>query len=198
VWLSLVEHLVRDEGVAGSNPATPTNSTNKALISRIYLKPQINYDYAEYTSRDTSERFGWSASSKTATGLGARASGFPTTYAALYGPRLEAKFYAAVGTKPALAKQEFNEWLAETEGRISAIRGNRNGDGIALTPRQARALAGEWYHWFIVRHPLVMLLKISIAHFMEMLSPASADGSTSKRRTKQTHRLGEFGRFDHW
>ena len=24
VWLSLVEHLVRDEGVAGSNPATPT------------------------------------------------------------------------------------------------------------------------------------------------------------------------------
>jgi hypothetical protein len=26
VWLSLVEHLVRDEGVAGSNPATPTIS----------------------------------------------------------------------------------------------------------------------------------------------------------------------------
>jgi hypothetical protein len=26
VWLSLVEHLVRDEGVAGSNPATPTNN----------------------------------------------------------------------------------------------------------------------------------------------------------------------------
>jgi hypothetical protein len=25
VWLSLVVHLVRDEGVAGSNPATPTN-----------------------------------------------------------------------------------------------------------------------------------------------------------------------------
>src|ERR1700719_3941025 len=27
VWLSLVEHLVRDEGVAGSNPATPTNKS---------------------------------------------------------------------------------------------------------------------------------------------------------------------------
>ena len=25
VWLSLVEHRVRDAGVAGSNPATPTN-----------------------------------------------------------------------------------------------------------------------------------------------------------------------------
>jgi hypothetical protein len=24
VWLSLVEHYVRDVGVAGSNPATPT------------------------------------------------------------------------------------------------------------------------------------------------------------------------------
>jgi hypothetical protein len=24
VWLSLVEHLVRDEGVVGSNPITPT------------------------------------------------------------------------------------------------------------------------------------------------------------------------------
>ena len=28
MWLSLVEHLVRDEGVAGSNPATPTNQIN--------------------------------------------------------------------------------------------------------------------------------------------------------------------------
>ena len=26
VWLSLVEHRVRDAGVAGSNPATPTKS----------------------------------------------------------------------------------------------------------------------------------------------------------------------------
>jgi hypothetical protein len=26
VYLSLVAHLVRDEGVAGSNPATPTNT----------------------------------------------------------------------------------------------------------------------------------------------------------------------------
>ena len=25
-WLSLVEHLVRDQGVGGSNPLSPTNS----------------------------------------------------------------------------------------------------------------------------------------------------------------------------
>gem|GEM_PF-1730144 len=27
VWLSPVEHLVRDEGVGGSNPLTPTHNT---------------------------------------------------------------------------------------------------------------------------------------------------------------------------
>jgi hypothetical protein len=35
-------HLVRDEGVAGSNPATPTSSTTKALIGRSYLQTLIN------------------------------------------------------------------------------------------------------------------------------------------------------------
>ena len=38
-------------------------------------------------------------------------------------------------------------------GRIATIRAERNGEGIALTPQQARALAGEWYEWFIARHP---------------------------------------------
>ena len=28
VWLSPVEHLVRDEGVEGSNPFTPTNTNS--------------------------------------------------------------------------------------------------------------------------------------------------------------------------
>jgi len=37
-----VMHLVRDEGVAGSNPATPTSSTTKALIGRSYLQTLIN------------------------------------------------------------------------------------------------------------------------------------------------------------
>jgi hypothetical protein len=27
-WLSLVEHLVRDQGVGGSNPLSPTNLFN--------------------------------------------------------------------------------------------------------------------------------------------------------------------------
>src|SRR5437899_2042369 len=38
-WLSLVEHLVRDQGVGGSNPLSPTNTSNSlqpcdALIKR--------------------------------------------------------------------------------------------------------------------------------------------------------------------
>ena len=37
MWLSLVEHLVRDEGVAGSNPATPTKQLpkNQRRLGRI-------------------------------------------------------------------------------------------------------------------------------------------------------------------
>ena len=30
-WLSLVEHLVRDQGVGGSNPLSPTNSFQLSL-----------------------------------------------------------------------------------------------------------------------------------------------------------------------
>ena len=42
----------------------------------------------------------------------------------------------------------------EVDARIEAIRAERTGEGVALTPRQARALAGEWYEWFIARHPV--------------------------------------------
>jgi hypothetical protein len=36
-WAEPLTSLVRDEGVAGSNPATPTSSTNKVLIALIFL-----------------------------------------------------------------------------------------------------------------------------------------------------------------
>jgi hypothetical protein len=32
-WLSLVEHLVRDQGVGGSNPLSPTNNFNALQTS---------------------------------------------------------------------------------------------------------------------------------------------------------------------
>ena len=75
-------------------------------------------------------------------------------YGRRHGQRLEAKFFAAAMTGPAEAKRLFREWENEVDGRIEAIRAERTGKGIALTPQQARALAGEWYEWFIARHPV--------------------------------------------
>ncbi|HEV3160401.1 MAG TPA: hypothetical protein VGZ89_10505 [Xanthobacteraceae bacterium] len=75
-------------------------------------------------------------------------------YGRRYGPRFEAKFSVPASAGAHAAKQKFREWDAEIEGRIAAIRAERNGEGIALTPQQARALAGEWYLWFTARHPV--------------------------------------------
>jgi hypothetical protein len=73
-------------------------------------------------------------------------------YGRLYGPRVEAKFFASASTKRHEAKQLFGEWLSEVESRISNIRAQRKGEGLASTRQQARALAGEWYDWFLARH----------------------------------------------
>jgi hypothetical protein len=75
-------------------------------------------------------------------------------YGRLYRARHEAKFFRPASAKPHEAKRDFGEWLAEVESRVDTIRKQRKGEGVALTRRQARALAGEWYDWFIARHPL--------------------------------------------
>ena len=74
-------------------------------------------------------------------------------YGRLYGPSVEAKFFAPASTTAHDAKQLFREWEAEVQGWIATIRAQRNGDGVSLTPRQVRALAGEWYDWFITPWP---------------------------------------------
>ena len=71
----------------------------------------------------------------------------------------EAKFFAPASDGPHIAKQKFREWDAEVTARIEAIRAERKGEGISLTRQQARALAGEWYHWFIGRHPTTDLVQ---------------------------------------
>jgi hypothetical protein len=73
-------------------------------------------------------------------------------YRQLHGQYHVAKFYAPPGTKPHEAKRLFGEWLAEVEGHIANIRAQRTGEGVSLTREQARALAGEWYAWFLARH----------------------------------------------
>jgi hypothetical protein len=56
------------------------------------------------------------------------------------------------GTSPSEAKAKQGEWLAEIETRIAALRAAKNGHGQPLTRRNAHALAGEWYRWFIARN----------------------------------------------
>jgi integrase len=75
-------------------------------------------------------------------------------YGRRHGQRFEAKFFAAAKTGVAEAKRLFREWEDEVDARIEVIRAQRTGKGVALTPRQARAMAGEWYEWFLARHPV--------------------------------------------
>ena len=73
-------------------------------------------------------------------------------YGRLYGAHYEAKFSAPKTTKSQEVKRLFGEWLSEVEGRIAAIRAERDGTGRALTRAEARRLAGDWYEWFTARH----------------------------------------------
>ena len=72
-------------------------------------------------------------------------------YAKLYGRSSEEWFNSGPVTA-LIARAKCRDWLTEIEGRIATIRAERNGQGRPLTPMQARALAGEWYHWFTTKH----------------------------------------------
>lgn len=71
-------------------------------------------------------------------------------YAKLYGQRTEERLNT--GPMPVLlARAQHREWSSEIEARFATIRAQRKGEGRALTPKEARALAGEWYGWFTAR-----------------------------------------------
>jgi hypothetical protein len=70
-------------------------------------------------------------------------------YARLYGTRWEAKLSLPPELKHQEAKARAAGWIAEIESRIAAIRAKQRGERQALTQRQATALAGEWYKWFV-------------------------------------------------
>jgi integrase len=70
-------------------------------------------------------------------------------YRTRFGGGWEERFSAKAGTAIGDAKREMNEWLAEIERRIAAIRDEAAGRGRSLTRREALALAGEWYRWFV-------------------------------------------------
>ena len=74
-------------------------------------------------------------------------------YGKLYGdgaPQWEAWFNS--GDVDRLKAQALHrEWLSEIEARIANIRAEGKGEGHTLTPQGARALAGEWYKWFVTQ-----------------------------------------------
>jgi integrase len=71
-------------------------------------------------------------------------------YAKLYGQRSEERLNT--GPMPVLlARAKHREWSSEIEARFANIRAQRKGEGRTLTPKEARAIAGEWYEWFTAR-----------------------------------------------
>src|SRR5215470_13147190 len=78
--------------------------------------------------------------------------GVRVEYQRLDGPGCEAIFWAPAGTTPQQTKADYAEWQALIERRITALREAGGGGGQDLTQRQAGALAGEWYRWFVSLH----------------------------------------------
>jgi integrase len=73
-------------------------------------------------------------------------------YAKLHQVRREERFTLSREFSQSVAKAKHSEWLAEIETRIERLRAHQNGRGQPLTQMQARALAGQWYQWFISQH----------------------------------------------
>jgi integrase len=71
---------------------------------------------------------------------------------ALFKQRWEVKFHAPASVLPAQAKVLFSQWQAEIDDRFATLRAKQRGEGRDLTQREARALAGEWYRWFVGQH----------------------------------------------
>jgi hypothetical protein len=73
-------------------------------------------------------------------------------YERLYGKRWEERWRIAPGTPVAERKRQCAEFLAERSRRFEAIRAAKRGEGIDLSHKDALALAGKWYSWFVARH----------------------------------------------
>src|ERR1700752_4731807 len=80
-----MHRCVRDEGVAGSNPATPTSTTVKVLIIGMFLQTLTIWDRPEYTSAYTGTPCEWSRYVRTQRATSAPASDSPTMYGANMG-----------------------------------------------------------------------------------------------------------------
>jgi integrase len=72
-------------------------------------------------------------------------------YARQYGKSAEERL-SIRPTDASSARREAQEWGAEIDTRFENIRAVRTGSGQPLSRKQALALAGEWYKWFVARY----------------------------------------------
>jgi integrase len=70
-------------------------------------------------------------------------------YRATYGRGWEERFHLGPEHTAQSAKVAFSEWQADIDNRIAMLRAKQRGEGHDLTQREASALAGEWYRWFV-------------------------------------------------
>lgn len=76
-----------------------------------------------------------------------------SAYERAHGKRQEERFRRTASLSQGAATQAFRDWDAEVISRIETLRAKAHGKGEpALTPRQAHALAGVWYAWFIAQY----------------------------------------------
>jgi hypothetical protein len=76
-----------------------------------------------------------------------------SAYERAHGKRQEERFRLSASVSQGVATQEFRDWDAEISSRFEGLRARGRGEGEAsLTPRQAHALAGAWYSWFIAQY----------------------------------------------
>jgi integrase len=75
-------------------------------------------------------------------------------YESIHGPgHTEERFRLPASLPQSTAMQAFRDWDAEVSSRIERLRLRKRGEGEpSLTPRQAHALAGQWYSWFLTLH----------------------------------------------
>jgi integrase len=73
-------------------------------------------------------------------------------YHALYSKHVDELFYAPADCRSQRAQVLFSEWQADIKNRIATLRAKQRGEGHDLTQREARALAGEWYCWYVDQH----------------------------------------------
>lgn len=85
------------------------------------------------------------------TGLWTARKEIPADVRAAYGKREEKKSWPAE-LKAGQAKAELAAWLIPIEERIAALRAMAGQAPLRLSPRQARALAGEWYKALADQH----------------------------------------------